>query len=160
MRSHGYRRGTRKMFAKKFKEHGMTHTSRIMQQFKVGDMVDCVVDPSVVKGMPHKTLHGKTGVVFNCNPRSYGVIFNRKVSGKYIERQVHIRVEHLRKSRSTEDSYRRYAEYRKLLADARAQGVKISAPKRMPEGPMPAFSIKKEGNAAIELSVKPAVSIY
>ncbi|KAI4292198.1 large subunit ribosomal protein L21e [Pancytospora philotis] len=154
MRSHGYRRGTRTLFAKEHRKHGQPHVSKILQQFRVGDYVDCKVDSSVVKGMPHKYYHGKTGIVYNCNPHSYGVTFYRRVGGKYIERNLHVRVEHLTKSRCDEDSKRRYAEYRTQLAEARAKGEKISPVKRMPEGPRPAMNISRKNNTIVELSEK------
>lgn len=160
MRSFGFRRGTRKLFAKKFKEHGKPGVAKILEQFRVGDRVDCKVDSSIVKGMPHKYYHGKTGVVYNCNPRSYGVIFNRRVGGKYIERVMHIRVEHLKKSRCNEDAKIRYAEYAKQLSEARAKGLKISPTKRMPEGPKPAFSIPKNNNTIVEIAEKPYMPFF
>lgn len=160
MRSHGYRRGTRKLFAKRSGERGQPHVGKILQQFRVGDYVDCKVDSSVVKGMPHKYYHGKTGIVYNCNPHSYGVIFYRRVGGKYIERQMHIRVEHLTKSRCDEDSKRRYAEYREKLAEARAKGEAFLPEKRMPKGPRPAFTLSMKGNSIIEIAEKPFCPLF
>lgn len=160
MRSHGFRRGTRTLFTKRFRHHGMPHVAKILEQFRVGDYVDCKIDSSVVKGMPHKYYHGKTGIVYNCNPHSYGVTFYRRVGGKFIERNMHIRVEHLSKSRCDEDSKRRYAEYREALAAARAKGEKILPNKRMPEGPKPAMSISKSGNTIIELAEKPYKPLF
>lgn len=152
MRSYGFRSKTRKLFTKGFKEHGKPHIARILEQFRMGDMVDCVVDPSIVKGMPHKYYHGKTGVVFNCNPRSYGVIFTRRVGGKYIERQMHIRVEHLRRSRCMEDTARRYAAWNEKLREARARGEKAVPEKRQPVGPRPAFTVQLAGNEPVEVA--------
>ncbi|KAI5169146.1 large subunit ribosomal protein L21e [Pancytospora epiphaga] len=159
MRSNGFRRGTRKLFAKRFKQHGQPHVGKILQKFYVGDFVDCKVDSSVVKGMPHKYYHGKTGVVYNANPHSYGVIFQRRVGGKYIERTMHIRVEHLTKSRCNEDAKRRYSEYTKKLLEARANNTEFVPIKRMPEGPKPAFSVSRKNNTIIELSEKKHVLI-
>jgi len=158
--SNGYRRKTRKLFSKDFRKHGAPHIGRTIQQFKMGDYVDCVVDPSVVKGMPHKSLHGRTGVVFNCNPRSYGVIFFRKMRGMYIEKQVHLRVEHLRMSRCREEDLKRRAEYAERVAEAKEKGVKTSFLKRQPEGPREAITILKKGNTPVEISAKPFVSFY
>ncbi|CAG2103407.1 unnamed protein product [Medioppia subpectinata] len=61
MRSNGYRRGTRTLFRKDFKKRGMPNPTKVLQPFKMGDLVDCKVDPSIVKGMPHKYYHGQTG---------------------------------------------------------------------------------------------------
>lgn len=160
MRSFGFRRGTRNTISKGFKEHGKPHVGKILQQFRVGDLVDCRIDASIVKGMPHKYYHGKTGVVFNCNPRSYGVTFQRRVGGKYIEKSMHIRVEHLNASRSDEDSKRRYAEYAKQLAEAREKGVKIQPTKRQPVGPKPAFTLVRNNQKIVEIAEKPYVALF
>ena len=48
--------------------------------------------------MPHKTYHGKTGSVFNVNPRSIGVIMNKHVRERIIHKRIHVRVEHVRAS--------------------------------------------------------------
>ena len=160
MRSCGFRRGTRKLLAKRFKEHGMPNPSRILTQFKVGDHVDCVIDPSMVKGMPHKYYHGKTGIVFNCNPRSYGVIFHKRVGGKYIERTMHIRVEHLRKSRCSEETRRRTAERTAQLKEAREQGLKTVPSKHMPAGPRAAFTVLRKKNTPVEVKEKVGSSLF
>lgn len=39
----GYRRGTRYMFSRKFKHHGVTPLSKYMKIYKVGDIVDIKV---------------------------------------------------------------------------------------------------------------------
>jgi large subunit ribosomal protein L21e len=66
--SYGYKSGTRHLFQKKFRKHGMPNVSRLLTSYKVGDYVDVVADPSVRKGMPHKYYHGKTGIVWNVTP--------------------------------------------------------------------------------------------
>jgi len=48
--------------------------------------------------MPFKGYHGKTGTVFNVNPRSIGVRLLKRVREKYVEKKINVRVEHLRKS--------------------------------------------------------------
>ena len=39
----GYRRGTRYMFAKGFRKHGVEHLSTYMKVYRVGDIVDIKV---------------------------------------------------------------------------------------------------------------------
>ena len=160
MRSNGYRRRTRQLFRKGQREHGAPGTSKIMQQFRIGDLVDIKVDSSVVKGMPHKYFHGKTGRVFNINRRAVGIILYRKVGHKFIERHVNARVEHLTLSRSNEDMKRRYAEYEKLLAEARKEGREIKPVKRVPKGPLPAFSVSMKDNTPIEVAEKKHYVVY
>lgn len=138
----------------------MPHVSHILEQFKMGDLVDCKVDPSIVKGMPHKYYHGKTGIVYNCNRRTYGVMFYRRAGGKHIERIMHIRVEHLRRSRSNEDAKKRYEEWNKQVNEARAKGERAIPNKRVIEGPREAFIIKRENNTPVEVSDKPYLPIF
>ncbi|OQS54138.1 RPL21 [Ecytonucleospora hepatopenaei] len=135
MRSNGYRRRTRKLFSKGQKEHGAPKVTKILQQFKVGDLVDIKVDPSVVKGMPHKYYHGKTGRVYNVNRRAVGIVLYRCVGHKYIERHINARVEHLTLSRCNEDMKKRYAEYAKQREEAKANGKTCKPIKRQPKGP-------------------------
>ena len=69
-----------------------------LTSYKVGDYVDVVVDGSQHKGMPFKYYHGRTGRVFNVNPRSIGVIVNKLVNGRFMHKRIHVRVEHIRPS--------------------------------------------------------------
>lgn len=160
MKNHGFRQGTRTRFSKKFGKKGMPTPGKILQRFRVGDCVDCKVDPSIVKGMPHKTFHGRTGVVFNANPRAYGVIFYKRVRGSIIECPVHVRVEHLCKSRCQEDAKARYEEFKKISAEAKEKGIKAKVPKRVPEQPREAFTILKANNVPIEIAPKPYLPIF
>ena len=41
--------------------------------FRTGDIVEVVVNSMVHKGMPHKTYHGRTGIVFNVAKKAVGV---------------------------------------------------------------------------------------
>ena len=68
------------MFAKEFRCKGMPGLARYLVNFKRGDYVDIVVDPSIQKGMPYSFYSGRTGVVFNVNRNALGVSF-RSVSG-------------------------------------------------------------------------------
>lgn len=77
--TNGYRRGTRYMFARKFKKHGPLPLGVSMRVFKRGDIVDVVGDGGVQKGMPHKSYHGKTGHVYNVTKHAVGVIVNKRV---------------------------------------------------------------------------------
>ncbi|ORD94274.1 RL21 [Enterospora canceri] len=160
MRSNGYRRRTRRLFKKDKKEHGKPTLSKTLQQFKVGDLVDIKVDPSVVKGMPHKYYHGKTGKVYNVNKRAVGVVLYRNIGPKMIERFINVRVEHLTKSRSNEDTKRRYAEYRKQLEEARAAGKECKAAKRQPTGPRQAVTVSLTNNTPIEMRVQKYYSVF
>jgi large subunit ribosomal protein L21e len=51
------------------------------------------------KGLPYKYYHGKTGVVFNITRSAVGVSCQKIVGNRYIEKRLHVRVEHVRHSR-------------------------------------------------------------
>ena len=75
--SYGYKRRTRHKFQKGFRSHGAIHMSTNLTTFKVGDIVDVVVDGAIHKSMPYKYYHGRTGTVFNVNPRALGVLVTK-----------------------------------------------------------------------------------
>lgn len=77
--SKGLRRGTRYMFAKDFRKHGVEHLSTYYKIYKRGDIVDIKANGAFQKGMPHKVYHGKTGRVFNVTKSAVGVIVNKRV---------------------------------------------------------------------------------
>lgn len=160
MRSNGFRRGTRQLLRKDKRDKGMPTLTKVLQKFRVGDFVDCKIDSSVAKGMPHKYFYGKTGIVFNVNPSSYGVIFYRRVGGKYIERSMHIRSEHLTLSKSLDDMKRKQRIHSQKLEEASKTGVKISTEKRAVQGPRGGFTVSLTNNAPIEVKEKPYVPFF
>ena len=101
--SYGYKRKTRHKFRKGFKQHGAIHISKALTSYKIGDIVDIAVDGAIHKGMPYKYYHGRTGTVFNVNPRAIGVIVNKQVRNRIITKRIHVRVEHLKSSTSRVD---------------------------------------------------------
>jgi len=70
--------------------------------YKVGDYVDIKVDGSAHKGMPFKFYHGRTGRVFNVNPRAIGVELLKRVGTRYMNKRINVRLEHIKKSRCNE----------------------------------------------------------
>jgi len=66
--------------------------------YKVGDIVDIVGNSAQQKGLPYKYYHGKTGVVFNITKSAVGVSMQKIVGNRYIEKRLHVRVEHVRHS--------------------------------------------------------------
>ena len=90
---HGYRSKTRRIFRKKVRKRGLPGLSKFMIEYKPGDKVDIVGDPSFQKrGFPHRRFHGETGVVFEERGRCYGVNF--KLGDKM--KTIFIGREHLR----------------------------------------------------------------
>ena len=117
--SYGYKSGTRHLFQKQFRKHGMPNVSTLLSTFKVGDYVDVVADPAVRKGMPHKFYHGKTGIVWNVTPRGLGVIVNKVVGTRTLRKRICVRFEHVKASRCREafvakqKAYKQYCELKK-----------------------------------------------
>ena len=66
--------------------------------------------------MPHKCYHGKTGRVYNVTPHAVGVIVNKKVRGRYIEKRINLRIEHVKHSKCREDFLNRVKNNAKLRA--------------------------------------------
>merc|ERR1719333_276016 len=138
--SFGVRARTRDLFAKPFKKHGATPLTKYFVNYKVGDYVDIIADGSIHKGMPHKFYHGKTGRVFNVTAHAVGVVVNKHVNGRIIPKRIHVRIEHVRKSRSRLAFVQRVKENDAKKVEAKKQGVKISC-KRIPVQPTEAHVV-------------------
>ena len=132
--SFGVRARTRDLFSRPYRRHGPASLQRYFVTYKVGDYVDVIADGSVHKGMPHKFYHGKTGRVFNVTAHAIGVVVNKKVNGRIIPKRIHVRVEHLRKSRSRLAFVERVKANDQLKVQAKKDGKKISC-KRIPAQP-------------------------
>merc|ERR1712113_748048 len=91
-------------------------------------------DGSIHKGMPHKFYHGKTGRVFNVTAHAVGVVVNKHVNGRIVPKRIHVRIEHVRKSRSRLAFVERVKENDKAKIEAKKQGKKIVT-KRIPKQP-------------------------
>ena len=124
--SYGYNRRTRHKFRKGFKQHGAIHISKTLTSYKIGDIVDIRVDGSIHKGMPYKYYHGRTGRVFNVNPRAIGVIVNKQVRNRIIPKRIHVRIEHLKLSTSRESFLTRIRENDKKKTEANKNKQRIS----------------------------------
>ncbi len=136
--SYGQRRKTRHKFRKGFKQVGAIHISRTLTPYKVGDFVDIVVDGSIHKGMPYKYYHGRSGRVFNVNPRAIGVIVNKQVRNRIIPKRLHVRIEHLKLSSCRKSFLNRIQANDKAKAEANKQGKRISTKRTVasPTGPI------------------------
>merc|ERR1711933_151062 len=137
----GYRKGTRNKYAKKYRCKGEPGVSRYLVNFKRGDFVDIVVDGSIHKGMPYSFYHGKTGIVFNVNRNALGVEMTKIVGNRQLRKRIHVRIEHVRKSRCNEAFLKRVKENDQKKKDAKLMGKTIVC-KRVPEGPKPMKIVK------------------
>ena len=148
----GYRHGTRNKFSKAYKTKGLPGTSRYLVKFRRGDYVDIVVDPSVQKGMPYSFYHGRTGVVFNVNKSACGVEITKIVGNRQLRKRMHIKIEHLRRSRCNQDFLQRVKE--------NDQKPKGSNKKRVPEGPKDMKIVTAEEDEVEVLAPLPFIENY
>lgn len=68
-RSHGYRRRTRSLL----RSRGKQGLSSVLREYSVADRVVIRIDPSSVKGMPHRRFNGLVGVVKGVGRRAVTV---------------------------------------------------------------------------------------
>ncbi len=155
----GYRAGTRSKFSKPFRRRGAIRMTKYLQRHRIGDIVDIVVDGAIHRGMPHNFYHGKTGRVFNVNPRSIGVSIQKVVRNRKIEKRLNIRSEHLVKSRSRENFLSRIKANDQKKAEAKKNGKRIST-KRSPALPSEAQTVKFDLNAVKVTNPIPYMEIH
>ena len=68
----GYRNKTRSIHRKKVRERGLGSIEKYLIDYKIGDRVDVITDPSQHKrGFPHRRFHGKTGIIVGQRGRCY-----------------------------------------------------------------------------------------
>lgn len=120
--SYGYRAKTRHLFARKFGERGNIRTSTFLQIYKVGQLVDIAGNGAVQKGMPHKFYHGKTGIVWNVTPRAIGVQVNKRVGNRIIPKRLHVRIEHVKHSKSRAEFLQRIKDNEVAKKEAKESG--------------------------------------
>jgi large subunit ribosomal protein L21e len=153
-KSRGYRSGTRYAFQRDFKKHGTIALSTYLKTYKVGDIVDIKANGSIQKGMPHKYYHGKTGIVYNVTKSSVGVIVNKIVGHRYLEKRVNLRVEHVKHSACRQEFLNRVKTNAQAKKEAKEKGEKVVL-KRQPAMPRGARVISTEGNVPQTLAPVP-----
>ena len=132
--SFGLRSRTSHLFAQSHRHHGAVGLSKLLCVYKKNDYVDVIGNGSYQRGMPHKFYHGKTGKVFDVTRNSVGVIINKRVNTRIVPKRLHVRIEHVRKSKSREAFVERVRRNDQLKRDAKAKGTRVNT-KRMPEAP-------------------------
>jgi large subunit ribosomal protein L21e len=152
--SFGTRARTRHMFARKFRNKGPVNLSQYLMNIRVGDYVDVFANPAIHKGMPHKGYHGRTGIVFNVTKSAVGVRVNKLVNGRILEKRIHVRIEHIRKSKCQKEILRRKKENEAAKEEARKTGVKVNL-KRTPKLPKPAYMLESPGDGAPLTTIQP-----
>merc|ERR1712187_1063123 len=133
--------------------------SRYLVTFKRGDYVDIVVDSSIQKGMPYSFYHGRSGVVFNVNRNAIGVEMTKVVGNRQLRKRIHVRCEHVRKSRCNESFLKRVKANDQKKRDAKLEGETVVV-KREPEGPKPMKIVKAEEDEMEVLAPLPFIENY
>ena len=100
--SKGFRHKTRGLKKDSKHAHGL---SNILTQYSVNDEVVIDIDPSQVKGMPHRRFQGKVGVVEESRPRS--LVIRLPIGNKM--KQISPRLEHIRPHRGSSVSVEKTA---------------------------------------------------
>jgi len=139
--SFGKRARTRDKFSKAFKTKGVAPLSTHLTPFKRGDYVDIKVDPSQTSGMPFSYYHGRTGVIFNVGRSAVSVEVTKVVGNRQMRKRIHVRIEHVRRSRCNENFLARVKENDALKTEANKRGEKVVC-KRLPPGPKPMATLK------------------
>ncbi|XP_037355201.1 60S ribosomal protein L21-like [Talpa occidentalis] len=132
----GKRRGTRYMFFRPFRKHGVVSLATYMRIYKKGDIVDIKGMGTVQKGMPHKCYHGKTGRVYNVTQHAVGIVVNKQVKGKILAKRINVRIEH---SKSRDSFLKRVKEN-----DQKKKGTWVQQ-KRQPAPPREAYFVRTNG---------------
>ena len=145
--SFGYRGKTRHLFKRPFRCNGAEHLSTYMKQYKKGMFVDIVANGSIHKGMPHKFYHGRTGRVFVISPNSIGVIVNKQVRNRIVEKRIHVRVEHLRIS-TCNANFKKHVKA--VEKEKRENKGKKQLRKRLPTGPVEEQKINVDKESKIK----------
>ena len=76
--------------------------------------------------MPHKFYHGKTGKVFDVTPQAVGVIINKRVNTRIVPKRLHVRIEHVRQSKSRKAFVARVHANEKAKKEAKAKGTTVN----------------------------------
>ena len=64
----------------------------------------------------------RTGIIYNVTPSAVGIIINKVVGNRYIEKRVNIRVEHIRHSKCRQEFLDRVKRNHDAHAEAKAKG--------------------------------------
>jgi len=133
------------MFKRGFKNTGPIKLSTYLLPYKVGDIVDIKANAAQQKGMPHKYYHGRTGIIYNVTPRAVGVIVNKIVGNRYIEKRVNLRVEHVKISKCRQEFLDRVKRNHEARALAKEKGERVTL-KRIPKQPRVAVLVSTKDN--------------
>lgn len=104
--------------------------------------------------MPHKYYQGKTGIIYNVTKSSVGVIVNKVVGNRYIEKRVNLRIEHVKHSACRQEFINRVKANAALKREAKAKGEHVHL-KRQPAKPRGARVVSSADNVPQTLAPVP-----
>ncbi|XP_075046715.1 large ribosomal subunit protein eL21-like [Mixophyes fleayi] len=116
----GKMHGTRYMFYRSFRKHGLVPLLTYMCIYKKGDLVDSKCMGTIQKG---KCYHCKAGRIYNVTQYAVGIIVNKQFKGKTLAKRINIRVEHMRHSKSRDSFLQRLKENKRKKEEAKEKGV-------------------------------------
>jgi large subunit ribosomal protein L21e len=158
----GSRARTRSLFSRPFGTRGQINMSNYLTSFKLGDFVDIVGNGAIHKGLPYKYYHGKTGRVWNITPRAVGVEVKKQVNGRIILKRIHVRIEHVRKSKCQADFLARIkANQEIILANKSVTDPAKKTPlvKRTAAQPRPGYLLRLAKQTVKEISPEQFVEV-
>jgi large subunit ribosomal protein L21e len=120
--SKGFRHKTRNLKRESKHARGL---SKFLTKYSVNDKVVIDIDPSQVKGMPHRRFQGKVGVVDEIRPRS--LVISLPIGDKM--KKIAPRLEHIRPHRGSSDSVEKTVAKSKTKTEAKP---KVEAVKTKP----------------------------
>uniref|UniRef100_A0A3Q2GSY7 Large ribosomal subunit protein eL21 n=1 Tax=Equus caballus TaxID=9796 RepID=A0A3Q2GSY7_HORSE len=132
----GKRRGTRYMFSRLFRKHGVVPLATYMRIYKKGDIVDIKGMGTVQKGMPHK--------FYNVTQHAVGIVVNKQVKGKILAKRINVRIEHIKHSKSRDSFLKRVKENDQKKKEAKEKGTWVQL-KRQPAPPREAHFVRTNG---------------
>ncbi|KAG0218497.1 hypothetical protein BGX31_011585 [Mortierella sp. GBA43] len=98
--------------------------------------------------------NSRTGIIYNVTKSAVGVIVNKKVGNRFIEKRVNLRIEHIKHSKCRDDFLRRVKDNAAAKLKAKADGVKVNL-KRQPVQPRLARHVSTKNNTPVTLTAIP-----
>ncbi|XP_054443918.1 60S ribosomal protein L21-like [Pteronotus mesoamericanus] len=137
----GKRRGTRYMYSRPFRKHGVVPLATYMQIYKKGDIADIKGMGTVQKGMPYKCYHGKTGRDYNVTQHAVGIVVNKQVKGKILAKRINICIENIKHSESQDNFLKCAKENYQKKKEAKEKDAWVQL-KRQPAPPRNAHFVR------------------
>uniref|UniRef100_H0XRH9 Large ribosomal subunit protein eL21 n=1 Tax=Otolemur garnettii TaxID=30611 RepID=H0XRH9_OTOGA len=140
----GKRRGTRYMFSRPFRKHGVVPLATYMRIYKKGDAVDIKGTDTVQKGRPHKCYGCKTGRVYSVTQHAVGIVVNKQVKGKILAKRINVHIEHIKHSKSRDSFLKHVKANDQRKKEAKEKGTWVQL-KGQPAPPREAPCVRTNG---------------